>query len=216
MKSLYKRKSTAAAALILIFVMLACTGCGAAKGSDGSPGVAKINDTVITQDQLDSFAKINMQLLGYDPSDITEDQQQELLDQMVVIEVVKEYYREKGEELYGDDYESAAETFVESAHESAEDFLTQYEITDEQLKDFYKGQYAVSQMFMEIQEENSSQDISALATEYYNENKEEFKNEDGTYAELDDVLQSVYYIIYSEWYDDRVSELKEDMDITIY
>ena len=108
---------------------LAFTACGGGKGEDGSAVVAKVNGTAVTEDQLDCFAKISMQLLGYDPSDITEDQEQELLNQLVVIQVVKEYYKDKDDDIYGDDYESAANTFIDSAHESAADFLKQYEIT---------------------------------------------------------------------------------------
>ena len=157
-----------------------------------------------------------MQLLGYDPSDITEDQEQELLNQLVVIQVVKEYYKDKDDDIYGDDYESAAKTFIDSAHESAADFLKQYEITDDQLKDFYSGQYAVSALFKEIQEEHASDDMYALASEYYDAHKDEFKNEDGTYPELDDVIQSVYYALYSNMYDEKVTELKKDMKIKVY
>lgn len=213
--SLDKRITALLLVMTVALSALAFTGCGGT-GEDGSAKVAKVNDTVITEDQLDCFAKINMQLLGYDPSDITEDQKQELLNQLVVVQVVKEYYSDKGDDLYGDDYESAAKTFIDSAHESAADFLTQYEITDDQLKDFYSGQYAVSALFREIQEEHASDDMYALASEYYNAHKDEFKNDDGTYSELDDVIQSVYYALYSNMYDEKVTELKKDMKIKIY
>ena len=217
MKNDLNKKITALLLAVTVIVSaFAFTACGGGTGDDGSAKVAKVNDTVITQDQLDCFAKINMQLLGYDPSDITEDQEQELLDQLVVIQVVKEYYKDKGDDLYGDDYDSAVKTFVDSAHESAADFLTQYEITDDQLKDFYSGQYAVSALFREIQEEHASDDMYALASEYYNAHKDEFKNDDGTYAELDDVIQSVYYALYSNMYDEKVTELKKDMKIKVY
>ena len=216
MKGSFSKKITAVLlAVTIVVTALAFTGCGA-KDNDGSAKVAKVNDTVITQDQLDCFAKINMQLLGYDPSDITEDQEQELLNQLVVVQVVKEYYNDGSNDLYGDDYESAAKTFVDSAHESAADFLTQYEITDDQLRDFYSGQYAVSALFREIQEEHASDDMYALATEYYNAHKDEFKNDDGAYSALDDVIQSVYYTLYSNMYDEKVTELKKNMKIKVY
>ncbi len=216
MKGSFIKKITAVLlAVTVVVTALAFTGCGA-KGDDGSAKAAKVNDTVITQDQLDCFAKINMQLLGYDPSDITDDEEQELLNQLVVVQVVKEYYNDGSNDLYGDDYESAAKTFVDSAHESAADFLTQYEITDDQLRDFYSGQYAVSALFREIQEAHASDDMYALATEYYNAHKDEFKNDDGTYSELDDVIQSVYYALYSNMYDEKVTELKKDMKIKVY
>lgn len=157
-----------------------------------------------------------MQLLGYDPSDITEAQEQELLNKLVVIQAIKEYYKDKNDDIYGDDYESAAKMFVDNAHESLADFLKQYEITDDQLKDFYSGQYAVSALFKEIQEEHASDDMYALASEYYDAHKDEFKNEDGTYPELDDVIQSVYYALYSNMYDEKVTELKKDMKIKVY
>lgn len=217
MKSSFNKKITALMLVLTVAVSaLAFTACGGGKGEDGSAVVAKVNGTAVTEDQLDCFAKINMQLLGYDPSDITEDQEQELLNQLIVIQVVKEYYKDKDDKIYGDDYESAVKMFVDNAHESLADFLKQYEITDDQLKDFYSGQYAVSALFKEIQEEHASDDMYALASEYYDAHKDEFKNEDGTYPELDDVIQSVYYALYSNMYEEKVAELKKDMKIKVY
>lgn len=216
MRRSFDKKITALLLAVTVAVSgLMFSGCG---GTDdgGSAKAAKVNDTIITEDQLDCFTKISMQLMGYDPSDITEDQREELLNQLIVIQVVKEYYKDKGDELYGDDYESAVKTFTDSAHESAADFLTQYEITDDQLDDFYSGQYAVSAMFREIQEEHASDDMYSLASEYYDAHKDEFKNDDGSYPELDDVIQSVYYALYSNMYDEKVTELKKDMKIKIY
>lgn len=129
--------------MAVIASVMIFTGCGGT--DDSSAKAAKVNDTVITEDQLDCYTKISMQLMGYDPSDITEDQKEELLNQLVVIQVVKEHYKDKGDELYGDDYESAVKTFTDSAHESAADFLTQYEITDDQLEDFT----AVSMLYLQ-------------------------------------------------------------------
>ena len=56
----------------------------------------------------------------------------------------------------------------------------------------------------------------ALASEYYDAHKDEFKNDDGTYPELDDVIQSVYYALYSNMYEEKVAELKKDMKIKVY
>ncbi len=215
MKNSFDKRITALIlAVAVIASVMIFTGCGGT--DDSSAKAAKVNDTVITEDQLDCYTKISMQLMGYDPSDITEDQKEELLNQLVVIQVVKEHYKDKGDELYGDDYESAVKTFTDSAHESAADFLTQYEITDDQLEDFYSGQYAVSAMFREIQEEHASDDMYSLASEYYEAHKDEFKNDDGSYPELDEVIQSVYYVLYSNMYDEKVTELKKDMKIKIY
>ena len=37
-----------------------------------------------------------------------------------------------------------------------------------------------------------------------------------TYPELDDAIQSVYYALYSNMYDEKVTELKKDMKIKVY
>lgn len=207
---LIKRTAAAVLAAVMVFTAAAC-----GQTDDGSAQVAKVNGTVITQEQLDCYSVINMQLLGYDPSTITEEQEKEFLEQLVTVEVVREYYSDEEQDIYDDEYETNADSFVNSAHESAADFLKQYEITDEQLRDFYKGQYAVSELFMEIQEENASQDMYQLASEYYEKNKEMFKNDEGEYEQLDDVIQSVYYALYSEMYDEKVNELKKDMTVKI-
>lgn len=205
-----KKSAAAVLAFVMVFAMSAC-----GQTDDGSAQVAKVNNTVITQDELDCYSVINMQLLGYDPSAITEEQEKEFLDQLVTVDIVREYYKDKETEIYNEEYETNETSFVDSAHESAADFLKQYEISDDQLKDFYRGQYAVSELFKEIQQENASVDMYELASEYYENNKELFLNDDGEYEPLDDVIQSVYYALYSEMYDEKVTELRKDMTIKI-
>lgn len=146
---------------------------------------------------------------------ITEEQKDQFLNEMVEMQVVQHYFAQKDQDIYGEEYESYTRSFVESAHESVPDFLEKYSISDEALEKYYRNQFAVSALFMEIESEYAKEDLSAQAKEYYEEHKEDFRNSDGSYEALEDVIQPVYYSLYSEFYQKKVDELKEGMKIEI-
>ena len=198
----------AAALLMAAAMAFSITAC-----SSSDEVVAEVNDNEITQSQLDSFIAISTEMLGEDMEDVDDEAAQQFLDELVQIEALKIYYEGKDDDVYGDDFDTAAQSFVDSAHDSDQEYLDQFSISDEDLKDYYGGQFLVSALYTEIQQEYTQDELYALSQAYYEENREQFKNEDGSYMELDDVIQTVYYYIYSEFYSDRIDEIMADMDV---
>lgn len=203
-----------AACFTVVCLLAGLSACGSSS-DDGSSVLAQVEDRKITEQELEEFSAISMQMMGYDAGAITEEQREQFLNELVEIQVVRTYFEQNGQDVYGDEFEESAQSFVDSAHESALDFLDKYNISDEALKEYYGGQFAVSALFMEIQSRYAQEDLYSLAKEYYEEHRTEFVNSDGSYEDLDDVIQPVYYALYSEFYRERVDELKEDMEIEI-
>lgn len=211
------KKSTGrlfAAALVIMALVFSMAGCGNTAKS-GDDAAATVNDVVITQDNLEKFTIINMYLIGYDPADMTEELKQTFLEGMVDIEVVKQYFEDSEKDIFDNDFKEETKTFISSAHETSEDFLTEYEISDEDLTRFFESQLVISEMYAEIQAERPSESIEAEVNAYYEENKDIFVDEEGNPMALDDVRQDIEYNIYNTYYDEKVESLKSDMTIEI-
>ncbi len=155
----------------LAFSMTACGG-----SPDPEAQVASVNDTVITQRDVDSFSVLYMYMQGYDPVELTGEEKQAILEKMVDTEVIRQYYESAG---YTDDnYDSDLETFIAGVKSSEGDFIEQYEIADDDLSDFYRSQYLTQSFFTEIRSENSEEDMYTMALGYYDEHKDDYAVEE--------------------------------------
>lgn len=163
--------------IFLIAVLsLSAAACGAA--ADPETKVANVNDVNITQRDVDSFSVLYMYMLGYDPSELTRKEKQDILEDMVDTEIIRQHYDSLEESVYSANYDADLASFMANAKSSEEDFITQHDITDDDLTNFYRSQYLTQTFFAEIQAENNEQDMYTKASEYYEDNKKDYKVDD--------------------------------------
>ncbi len=159
--------------LLAVIFAVSASACGASD-KDDSAQAAQIGDKIITENQLEKFSMLYLYSTGYDPSDLTEDQKKVILDLLVDAEVISRYYKDNDTDIYNDDYDSGKKQFVENAKNGESDFLTQNDITDDDLVYFYRVQYLNNQLFTEIEAEHPDEDTAAAAEAYYEEHREDF------------------------------------------
>lgn len=206
------RHFRAAAVLLVCIMILALTGCGS---SDPDRTVAKVNDTVITQGQLDNYSVLYVYTLGYDPNGITEEEKSTILQQMVDTEVIRQYYEGMdGVSIYGDSFDEDMQKFVAAAKSSEKDFLDKYGITESDIEYLYKSNYLNSTLYTQIQNEHAEEDLVAKATEYYDQHQDEYVTDNGTRS-FDEVKDDIYYGFIQEYYDQKLDEMKEGCTIKI-
>ncbi|MCI8285038.1 MAG: hypothetical protein HFE90_07235 [Firmicutes bacterium] len=161
---------------LIAVLLLSAAACGGA--ADPEAEVASVNDVNITQRDADSFSVLYMYMLGYDPSELTRKEKQDILEDMVDTEIIRQHYESLEESVYSANYDTDLASFMANAKSSEEDFIAQYEITDEDLTNFYRSQYLTQIFFAEIQAANNEQDMYARASEYYEDNKKDYKVDD--------------------------------------
>lgn len=171
-----KRMIRSAAAFCLTAVLiLSAAGCAGSKDSEKQ--VAKINDVVITQGQLDTYTALDIYREGYDPSEADVAQQKACLDEMVDAEVIRQYYKEQSIDIYDDAYNSGRDSFLNDIKNNEAEFLEQNDISEEELIDYYEDQYVIGRFFEETRNAYDESRIAQEAIEYYESHMEDYRIE---------------------------------------
>ena len=171
-----KKTIRSAAALFLTAVFI-LTAAGCAGPEDSEKQVAKINDTVITQGELDTYTALDIYREGYDPSEADVGQKQECLNEMVDAEVIRQYYREQAIDIYNDAYNSGRDSFLNEIRNNEAEFLEQNDISEEELIDYYEDQYVISSFFEETRAAYDEGRIAHEAADYYEKHIDDYKIE---------------------------------------
>ncbi|MBR5228805.1 MAG: SurA N-terminal domain-containing protein [Firmicutes bacterium] len=212
MKNNLKKITALVLAVIMVFSFVAC----GSKAADPNEVIAKVNDVSITRGQVEGFTDIYTYMLGYEPSEVTDDQLKLIVEDYVNVEVCRQYFAEKGLDIYPETYDDEVAAFIESAHTEGAEFLESNEVTDEHLADFYDAQYVTNAILSEIMEEYTEEDLRPDAEEYYETYKATLEDsETGEVPPIDEYLESIYYILYQEIYLQMVETLKADMTVEI-
>lgn len=194
------------AVLIMAAVLFAAAGCG---NEDPNAETAKINDTVITKTQFDNFCTLWLYTQGYDPSeDLTSEQKSMVLGDMIDAEALRQYYEENDPSVFSDSYQSGLDTFLNQTKQNDAEFITNNNISDDDITFYYMSQYLTQLCFDEIKSEQTSEELYSKASAYYDKHKEDFGDET-----LDEALEEIYYLLYSEMYNEKLSQIKDDMTI---
>lgn len=194
------------AVLIMAAVLFTATGCG---NEDPNAETAKINDTVITKTQFDNFCTLWLYTQGYDPSeDLTSEQKSMVLGDMIDAEALRQYYEENDPSVFSDSYQSGLETFLNQTKQNDAEFITNNNISDDDITFYYMSQYLTQLCFDEIKSEQTNEELYSKAGAYYDKHKEDFGDET-----LDEALEEIYYLLYSEMYNEKLSQIKDDMTI---
>ncbi|WP_051280686.1 peptidylprolyl isomerase [Anaerovorax odorimutans] len=160
--------------LVLAFSMAACT------SEKETTDLVKVGDTVINSKQLDEY----IALVGYisgtsDMSQIPEEQMEEIksvmLDNMIELEALNQYYKDKKDEVLPDTIEDDYKKFIEDSksNETIKAFLDKENISEDTLKTFFYSQYYSQSLF-----EEAAATIPTLEDDikaYYEKNKENYK-----------------------------------------
>jgi len=159
-------------AVLAGIMILAMTACGS---SSPDKVVASVNDVEITQGYVDQFISLYTYAQGTQTTELTTEDKQSMLEELVDMEVMKQYMDAKGEVVIDDKAEAEIADYITAAHESVADYLTQSAITDDTLRNFYVTQYYSSAFFSEFSVEMADVDMEAKAKEYYESHKEDYK-----------------------------------------
>ena len=161
-----------AAACLSVFLMLSVSGC-AGTADSGRP-VARINQTVITQGDLDTYTALSVYREGYDPSEADVEQKERCLEEEINAEVIRQYYEQSGTEIYDDAYNAGKTAFLEDIQSNDAEFLDQNDISYQDLIDFFGKKYVTEKFFQETQSQHGPEEISAEARIYYDENLKDY------------------------------------------
>ena len=171
------KKTIRSAAALFLTAVLILTAAGCAGPEDSEKQVAKINDTVITQGELDTYTALDIYREGYDPSEADVGQKQECLNEMVDAEVIRQYYREQAIDIYNDAYNSGRDSFLNEIRNNEAEFLEQNDISEEELIDYYEDQYVISSFFEETRAAYDEGRIAQEAADYYEKHIDDYKIE---------------------------------------
>ncbi len=160
--------------LICLTALLLLTAGGCAGSSDSGRQAARINQTVITQSDLDTYTALKVYRAGYDPSGAEMEQKKECLEEMVNAEVVRQYYEANGTEIYDDLYNAGKDAFLEEMQSTEGEFLEQNNISYDQLVYFYRTQFVTNKFFEETRAQHDEEEISNEAREYYQEHLDDY------------------------------------------
>ncbi len=205
--------------MIMIMVMLAVS-CGTDR-KNGEKQVAKVNDSVITLGDLDTYAILEYYIAGYDPAEISGDEKHACLETMVRCEAIRQYYEEQGRDIYNDEYDSGKNGFLSRMQASSMDYLKENNISEEDLIYYYRNSYLSQILFRDVREEHGEEAIEAAAKAYYDGHLEQYKKDpqegsaggEPQYQAFEDVKDSIEYTICSQYYQEKIEQIMEGMEI---
>ena len=105
-------------------------------------------------------------------------------------------------------YQSSLDTFLNQMKTGNAEFLSSHDISDEDIEFYYMSQYLTETCFDKIRSEQEEDVLAEEAKKYYDEHEAEFRGET-----FDESLEEIYYLLYSEMYDQKLKEIKDDMTI---
>ena len=172
------RKKLLITLIMTLSLVLLISGCGNPKDKV----LYKINDKSITAYDLSQYLPIFGKTVGVDVSTVTDkaqlaEMQKAALDDLVSLEVIKQYYAAKGKDVIPATKDADLKAFMTQIKGDAatQKFITDEKITDEYLQTFFLNRYYTSAFFAEVSAE--IKDPNADAQKYYDSHKSEFTEE---------------------------------------
>lgn len=160
---------------LILILMMSTAACGSADKT-----VAKINNRVITVSELNQYFPIFLQSQYMSEDTLSKNKTQLnqmktlAVDDLVNMEVVREYYDSKKINVIPSTAETEFNTFYKqlSTNEASKKFIADNKITEDFLKKMYFSKYYTSKLYNEITKEMGNTTSAALT--YYNSHKQEF------------------------------------------
>lgn len=174
------------AILMVAFLVLGLAACGE-KGSEGKD-LVKVGETVINESQLDQYTDLAAFMQGVDLAQFPEESMKtikaQMLEDMISMETIKQYFINKGENPLPETIEEDAKSFVDEANSTdvVKDFLKANNVTNTTLNQFYYDQFYRNAYFEEI--EAGMTNLDADAKSYYEANKSSFDVDEVTASHI--------------------------------
>jgi len=175
------------AVILLIAMIFTFSACGSDK-TDSGADLVKVGDITINESQLDQYIELTAYIQGIDLTQVPEESMKmiksQMLDDMVSLECIKQYYAGKEKEVLPSTIESDYMSFAEEAKNTEEikSFLDEKKISDETLKNYFYSQYFRKAYFDEAQAGMKTLDEDAKA--YYEANKDSFAVDEVTASHI--------------------------------
>lgn len=174
------------AVLLLLALTLSLAACGSK--SDGSTDLVKVGDTTINENELEQYLELSAFIQGIDLTQFPEESlkaiKEQMLDDMVSLECIKQYYAGKEKEVLPETMEADLKSFLDQAKstESVSTFLTEKKINDETLTKFFYDQNYKQAYLKEV--EAGMTNIEQDAKTYYEANKDSFQVDEVTASHI--------------------------------
>ncbi len=175
------------AVVLLIVLTMSLAACSGDKKDNGSD-LVKVGDTTISENELEQYLDFSAFIQGVDTSQFPEESMQsiksQMLDDMVALECIKQYYSGKEEEVLPDTIEADLKSFMDEAKntETISVFLKEKKISDETLTKFYYNQYYRQAYFDEV--EAGMPNLEKDAKAFYDANLDSFKVDEVTASHI--------------------------------
>lgn len=175
------------AVLLLIVMTMSLSACSGEKKDNGSD-LVKVGDTTISNNELEQYFEFTAFLQGIDTTQFPEETLQsikaQMLDDMVALECIKQYYSGKEKEVLPDTIEADLKSFMDEAKntEAVSSFLKEKKISDETLTDFYYNQYYRQAYFDEV--EAGMPNLEEDAKAFYDANPDSFQVDEVTASHI--------------------------------
>jgi len=173
--------------LLLIVLTMSLAACSGDKKDNGSD-LVKVGDTTISENELEQYLEFTAFIQGIDTTQFPEESIQgiksQMLDDMVALECIKQYYSGKEEEVLPDTIEADLKSFMDEAKntEAISAFLKEKKISDETLTKFYYNQYYRQAYFDEVEAGMANLEKDAKA--FYDANLDSFKADEVTASHI--------------------------------
>lgn len=157
--------------LLISLVLLLTVGCA----TSDEEIVAKVGDKVITYGQLNELYSVYTAAMPN--MDIKEQEMKEVvLDDMVRIEVIKQYLLENNIEVESAEIEKEFNSYMEdvNSNPATKEFFERNNISEAFVKEYIIGSYLYDLKFYETVTADIEDNQESDAIEYYNNNKEKF------------------------------------------
>ncbi|HVI42635.1 MAG TPA: SurA N-terminal domain-containing protein, partial [Anaerovoracaceae bacterium] len=166
------------AVILLIVMTMSLVACGGAK-KDNSTDLVKVGDTTINENQLEQYLELTAFIQNIDLTQFPEESMKsiksQVLDDMIALESIKQYYAGKEDKVLPDTIDADLKSFMDEAKstDSVKSFLETKKISDDTLTKFFYNQYYRKAYFDEVQAGMPNLENDAKA--YYEANKDSFK-----------------------------------------
>ena len=174
------------AILMVAFLVLGLAACGE-KSSEGKD-LVKVGETTINENQLEQYMQLAAFMQGIDltqfPDESIKTIKTQMLEDMISMETIRQYYKDKGENPLPDTIEADAKSFVDEAKSTdvVKTFLSEKKISDETLNNFYYDQFYRNAYFEEV--EAGMANIDADAKAFYDANTSNYNVDEVTASHI--------------------------------
>lgn len=168
--------------LILTLVVLAAA-CGKT-GTAEEEYIVTIGDSGITQNQLDKYTYLYCFIQGLDLDSVDKETLAYIktmtLEDLIALKTIGAYY-ENDESVLPDDFADSLKSFLDKVDEDEDmgAYMEKYEITEDDLTDFYRDQYFSVPFFEELKKDIP--EVTEVQMQaYYKEHQDEFTADEVT------------------------------------